>query len=182
MNLKTSNAFMEPVNWLERKFDFSFQENIFPVILERLWGTPLRLREKFKTIPLEIQALQPEGKWSILENIGHLTDLEVLWQTRLQDILTGKETMTAWDVTNAKTTQANHNAKTAAQLIAAFTAAREQTLGQLNSLNEEDLYKFALHPRLGTPMRIQDLFLFVAEHDDHHLAVITSLCKKALVK
>jgi hypothetical protein len=35
----------------------------------------------------------------------------------------------------------------------------------------------ALHPRLKTPMRIIDLFLFVAEHDDHHLARITELAR-----
>lgn len=172
---------MTPTKWIDRTFDFSFQENIFPLILERLWGTPLRLREKLSAIPIEIQLIQPDGKWSILENIGHLTDLEALWQMRLQDILHGKEVMTAWDVTNAKTTHANHNAKTAATLIAEFSAARNQTLAQLNSLQEEDIYKFALHPRLQTPMRIMDLFLFVAEHDDYHLATISSIYKTLII-
>jgi len=33
----------------------------------------------------------------------------------------------------------------------------------------------ALHPRLGTPLRLIDHALFVAEHDDHHLARIGGL-------
>lgn len=152
-----------------------------PTLMERLWGTPIRLQEKLKAIPIDIQPIQLNGKWSILEQIGHLTDLETLWQMRLQDILSGKEMMTVWDLTNEKTAQAKHNAKTAPTLIAAFTDSRNQTLALLNSLKEEDIYKFALHPRLLTPMRIMDLCLFVAEHDDHHLAVITSLHKQLTI-
>ena len=48
----------------------------------------------------------------------------------------------------------------------------------LEPLDEQQLIKSALHPRLKTPMRISDLFLFVAEHDDHHLAAVTALAKK----
>ena len=48
-------------------------------------------------------------------------------------------------------------------------------LEKLIELNEEDVYKTALHPRLEQPMRTMDLFLFVAEHDDHHLARITAI-------
>ncbi|MFN7115447.1 MAG: DinB family protein [Saprospiraceae bacterium] len=168
---------MTPTKWIDRQFEFNAQENILPVVVERLWGTPLRLHYKLKTIPLHIHLIQPEGKWSILEHIGHLTDLETLWQIRLQDILNHKEVMTPWDVTNAKTSEANHNSKTAETLIAEFTAARQSTLDQLSSLNEEDAYKSSLHPRLHTPMRLMDLCWFVAEHDDHHLANITTIYK-----
>jgi hypothetical protein len=44
-------------------------------------------------------------------------------------------------------------------------------------LKEEDVFKFSLHPRLKTPMRTIDLFTFVAEHDDHHLAKITEIVR-----
>lgn len=172
---------MTPTKWLERTFDFSFQKNMLPVVVERLWGTPIRLHKKLETIPLHIQTIQHKGKWSILEHIGHLTDLEMLWQVRLQDILNGEEIMTAWDVMNVKTTEAHHNARTAEVLIAEFTAARQSTLDQLNSLTEEEAYKSSLHPRLHTPMRVMDLFLFVAEHDDHHLAHITAIHKQLVI-
>jgi predicted short-subunit dehydrogenase-like oxidoreductase (DUF2520 family) len=33
----------------------------------------------------------------------------------------------------------------------------------------------SLHPRLKRPMRLIDLCFFVAEHDDHHLAIATRL-------
>jgi len=45
-------------------------------------------------------------------------------------------------------------------------------------ISEKEVFKYALHPRLKTPMRTMDLFLFVAEHDDHHLAQISKLNKQ----
>jgi len=37
---------MEQIKWFERKFEFSGTQNIFPSIVERLRGTPVRLRDK----------------------------------------------------------------------------------------------------------------------------------------
>ena len=52
---------------------------------------------------------------------------------------------------------------------------RSETIKRLRKLNEIAIYQTALHPRLKQPMRTMDLFLFVAEHDDHHLARITEI-------
>ncbi|HWJ27219.1 MAG TPA: hypothetical protein VNS32_11795, partial [Flavisolibacter sp.] len=73
---------MQQEKWFNRKFDFSSEQNIFPSIIERLSGTPTRLEEKFKSIPTDITTVKIEGTWTIKENLGHLTDLEPLWQAR----------------------------------------------------------------------------------------------------
>lgn len=70
---------MKQVNWFDRKFDFSNTQNIMPALIERLEGTPLRLQEKMKRINPSAYIIKPDGKWSILEHIGHLYDLEPLW-------------------------------------------------------------------------------------------------------
>jgi uncharacterized damage-inducible protein DinB len=168
---------MKQVNWFERKFDFSFQQNIFPSIIERLEGTSIRLQHKTAQIPSEYLIFKPDNKWSIKEHIGHLSDLEPIWQNRLSDILAGKEFLREADLTNSKTNLANHNSKNVSDLLDEFIKLREFTLEKLKTLTEEDIYKYALHPRLKTPMRTMDLFLFVAEHDDHHLAKITEINK-----
>src|SRR3989304_4800026 len=36
---------MELIKWVDRKFDFSFPAGVFPAILERLSGTPVRLEK-----------------------------------------------------------------------------------------------------------------------------------------
>jgi hypothetical protein len=41
----------------------------------------------------------------------------------------------------------------------------------------EDAARAARHPRLDRDLRLLDLCLFVAEHDDHHLAVIRALLR-----
>ncbi len=170
---------MEQIKWFDRTFDFSSRQNIFPGIVERLEGTPIRLRDKIGTVSAATAVWKPDGKWSIAENIGHLSDLEPLWQLRLQEVLAGKKEMTAADLQNSKTWQANHNLKSLSQLLEEFTALRSETLSLLSAIREEDVFKSALHPRLQTPMRILDLFLFTADHDDHHLAQITALKKSA---
>jgi len=168
---------MTKVKWFERRFDFSKDQNIFPSIMERLSGTPARLEEKFKSIPAEILETKVDNAWSIKENVGHLIDLEILWQGRLEDIKNGEIEMRPTDLANRKTDEANHNAKPIEKLLSDFREIRERTIALIENLDEETIFKSALHPRLKTPMRTMDLFLFVAEHDDHHLARITELVK-----
>jgi len=168
---------MEQVKWFDRKFDFTFEQNIFPSIIDRLEGTIVRLKYRVKNASAEILKNKPHGHWSVLENIGHLYDLEPLWQTRLQEILSGKEIMATADLSNTRTHQADHNKKSIDDLISQFVFIRNETLILLQQLGEKDIYKSSLHPRLKTPMRVMDLFLFVAEHDDHHLVTIKELIK-----
>jgi uncharacterized damage-inducible protein DinB len=165
------------IKWFERKFNFDFTQNIFPSIIERLAGTPARLEEKLSQISSDKLSKRLDNTWTIKENIGHLIDLEPLWQGRLEDILQGKVEMRPTDLQNTRTTQASHDAVPTEELLKGFRAIRKQTVDMLETLSEEQIFKSALHPRLKTPMRTIDLFLFVAEHDDHHLARVTELSR-----
>lgn len=178
----TQTVNMKQTKWFERKFDFSGSQHIFPALIERLAGTPARLEEKIKSISPAILEKKPNDTWSIKENIGHLTDLEPLWQGRLEDISNNKEEMRPTDLANTKTDQANHNSKPVEILLSEFREIRRQTLILLQDIDEDLILKSALHPRLKTPMRTIDLFLFVAEHDDHHLARITEISKTISLK
>ena len=168
---------MGQVKWFDRKFNFDATQNIFPSIIERLSGTPLRLEEKFRSIPAAILTEKVNNTWSIKENVGHLTDLEPLWQGRLEDIQNGEMELRPTDLQNTKTNLAHHNETSVGELLANFRLIRQQTLAMLELVDEETVFKSALHPRLKTPMRTMDLFLFVADHDDHHMARITELVK-----
>jgi uncharacterized damage-inducible protein DinB len=168
---------MKKTKWFDRKFDFENAQHSFPAILERLSGTPARLTEKLATIPVDIQSVKYNNTWSIKENIGHIIDLEPLWQGRLNDIINGAIELRPTDLMNAKTDEAGHNDKSIEELLSGFRAIRQQTLQLLEGLDEETIFKSALHPRLKTPMRTIDQFYFVAEHDDHHLARITELSR-----
>jgi len=168
---------MQQVKWFNRSFDFASDQNILPSIIERLAGIPARLEEKFKSIPNNILSVRIDGRWTIKENVGHLIDLEPLWQGRLDDILNGKTELRPTDLQNTKTTEANHDAVPIEKLLNDFRAIRNKTVQLLENITEEQVFMSALHPRLKTPLRIMDHFLFAAEHDDHHLARITELVK-----
>src|SRR3954470_22551859 len=130
---------MKQEKWFERDFNFSSDQNIFPSIIERLAGTPARLEEKFTSIPGDILTVRINGTWTIKENVGHLIDLEPLWQGRLEDILTGKTDLRATDLQNRQTTEANHNAMSAEVLLKRFRQIRKQTADLLQNLNEEQI-------------------------------------------
>ncbi|HEX9981264.1 MAG TPA: DinB family protein [Flavobacterium sp.] len=169
---------MKQVKWFDRKFNFSGTQNSFPGVIERLAGTPIRLEDKVKDLTETMMLYSEDGTWSIKENIGHLTDLEPLWQERLNDIVKDKGYLRAADLQNNRTHHADHNMKDVAELLADFRDVRQKTLTALAGLDDGAIFKSALHPRLNIPMRTIDLFLFVSEHDDHHLARISELINK----
>lgn len=168
---------MEQIKWFDRKFNFETEQNIFPSIIERLSGTPIRLEEKLKSIPLAILEDRINNSWSIKENVGHLIDLESLWTGRLEDIINNQSELRIADLLNTKTDLANHNDTPIENLLGSFREIREHTVSLLESTDKETVFRSSLHPRLKIPMRTMDIFLFVAEHDDHHLARITEIVK-----
>ncbi len=169
---------MKEPNWFERIFDFKFPAEYYPYVLERVRGTPARLEELIAGIDPDILTVQPDGEWSIQEHVGHLWDLEELHTSRLDDFDADKSTLTAADLTNKKTYDANHNAWSIAELLEAFRSVRKDFVARVEDLDEEAVQKSALHPRLQVPMRLVDLLYFTAEHDDHHLASITILARE----
>lgn len=159
-------------NWFERKFEFSFPVELYPDLCIRLRGTPARLEEMVRGCPSDRMVRAPQGKWSAQEHAGHLVDLEPLWMARVEDYLAGRGQLTAADLTNRRTHEANHNSRVVEGILADFRRARLGLVNRLDEL-EPDLFARTIpHPRLKVPMRMVDHLFFAAEHDDHHLAII----------
>lgn len=163
--------------WFDRKFHFDLPIETFPNIVERLRGTPARMEERVQLISPEILRRRNGDGWSIQEHVGHLLDLEPLWATRLDEFLSGASVLMAADLENRKTHEANHNNRPLAEILMAFRKARLEIVTRLDALDETHVVRIALHPRLAQPMNVLALAYFTAEHDDHHLAVITSLAR-----
>jgi uncharacterized damage-inducible protein DinB len=161
--------------WFERKFDFGFGIEIVPTLCNRLRGTPDRLDELLRGKGRDVLAAKPEGKWSAQEHGGHLLDLEALWLARVGDYEAGAIELTAADLTNRRTHDANHNARPLDEILRGFRAEREVLIKRVSGADASLLSRSIPHPRLKTPMRLVDHLYFVAEHDDHHLAQIEGL-------
>ncbi len=163
--------------WFDRKFELGIPPEALPPIIERLRGTPARMEERLKEVPHERLVSKPNGKWSIQEQAGHLLDLEELWFGRFEDFRNGLRELRPADLQNTKTNQANHNASELAAILREFRAARLIFVNAIEQVDNALITRTSLHPRLKRPMSITDHAFFVAEHDDHHLAVITALLR-----
>lgn len=165
--------------WFERKFSFDFPVGEYPDLIERLRGTPARVEELVRGLAPGVLTRRDGETWSIQENVGHLTDLEVLMAGRIDDFLAGKAVLRAADLTNRRTHEAGHNRLEITAVLAEFRAARGATVAKLERLAESDFGRVGLHPRLNAPMRLVDSMYFQASHDDYHLARISEL-KRAM--
>jgi len=90
----------------------------------------------------------------------------------VRDFVKGGVELTAADLKNQKTHDANHNARPLEEILADFRKARMSLMSELATMNPEQYSRTMLHPRLKQPMRLVDHLYFAAEHDDHHLARI----------
>jgi len=161
--------------WFERQFPTGLPATLFPVIVERLRGTPARVEERLGPLTAPVLTRRSGNTWSIQENAGHLLDLEPLWLARVEDLLTRRPEMTPADLTNRRTHEANHNATPLATLLRTFRQARAVLVRRLETVDVAALAYTAPHPRLHVPMNLVDHAFFVAEHDDYHLARMTEL-------
>ncbi|HEX9945447.1 MAG TPA: DinB family protein [Thermoanaerobaculia bacterium] len=166
------------LRWTDRRFTFDLPEGLFPVVVERLRGTPARIEDKVRGLSTDVLTRRDGDAWSIQEHIGHLLDLDELHAGRLDDFLAGAAVLRPADMTNRKTYEANHNTRPLADLLAAFRRERERFVARLDGWDESLVSLTALHPRLNQPMRVIDMAFFTAEHDDHHLARMTELARK----
>lgn len=161
--------------WIKRQFAFELPLGMYPNVVERLRGTPARLEDLTRSLTDEILSRRDGEKWSIKEQAGHLLDLEGLGMRRLDDFEARRETLTAADMENRKTHDANHNSATIENILTKFRKERMEFVHRLDAYDEAFVQRVALHPRLDVKIRVLDLAFFIAEHDDHHLAGISEL-------
>jgi hypothetical protein len=166
---------VERTEWIKRQFAFELPLGMYPNVVERVRGTPARLEDLTHSLTREILTRSDGDKWSIQEQAGHLLDLEGLGMSRLDDFEAGRETLSAADMGNRKTHDANHNADTMENILGALRKERMVFVRRLDAYDEALVQRMALHPRLKVRIRVLDLAFFIAEHDDHHLARISEL-------
>ena len=163
--------------WIERRFAFDLPLSMFPNVLERLRGTPARVEDRVTGLTAEQLRRRLADAWSIQETVGHLIKVEGLWLGRLDDFAAGLTELRPADMSNRRTEAADYNAQDAQEILAGFRTVRAEFVQRLEELPDEAVGRAAHHPRLDQPMRILDLMVFAAEHDDHHLARISEIIR-----
>ena len=156
--------------WIERQWSFTAPLGTFPAVLERLVGTPARAAALVAGVLEAVLEKRSNGKWSVKEHVGHLSDLHALDIQRIDEFVAGAAVLSAADMTNRRTEEGNHGATSIALVLQALHEQRQRLMLRLENLTEAEIGATAVHPRLGVKVRLIDWAQFVADHDDHHLA------------
>lgn len=172
--MTNTNELIRP-RWGDRVFHFVHPLWMIQEFAERLSGTPARIAELIQDLPQEVANHQFEGAWSIQQNIGHLSDVEELWQQRLVDLKAGRKDFTPADGAYFGERAKRHQDLTISQVLEDLRANRGEFVSQLRDASPELQMASCFHERLGCSMRLVDCAQFAAEHDDDHLLRIRFL-------
>jgi GNAT superfamily N-acetyltransferase len=164
---------MEKLAWFDRQMTFGFPIQMLPFFLERLEGTLIRVQAKVKGHPDEVLSAKHGEKWSVKQNIGHLSEVDGINNRRLDEMMSGAPVLSP----AVFEPQKDYNRMPIADVIDLFNFQRQRNLAKYHLLRENELGRSSLHPRLKVQMTPVDLAWFDAEHDDHHLVTINELLK-----
>lgn len=121
-------------------------------------------------------------KWCILELLGHLADVELVYSYRLRQMLADKNPVIAPIDQDEWARTLGYLQAAPAELIAQYGLNRHHNLRLLRKIGLDDLKKSAYHPERKAHMTVEELVLRLADHDTNHIAQIEDLKQKASKK
>ena len=114
-------------------------------------------------------------KWCVLEILGHLADVEIIYGYRLRQMLADAKPVIAPLDQNAWTSNLNYLDSPPSELVAFYGLGRHHNLRLLRSLKAVDLSKSAFHPEMQREMTVADLVESMGVHGVSHLQQIEKL-------
>ena len=118
-------------------------------------------------------------KWSILEILAHLADIEIVYAYRLRQMLADEKPVIAPIDQDAWAKHLDYLEAAAPELVAAYGLNRYQTVRLLRRLKVDDLSKAAFHPESKKDVTVAELVGMMSGHGTNHLAQIEKLKKEA---
>jgi carbonic anhydrase/acetyltransferase-like protein (isoleucine patch superfamily) len=149
--------------------------------LERLEIAPARLAQDLDGVPDDVLRKRPgEGRWSIAEVLGHLSDVEKdVFGARIARLLEAApgavpefdEPQGMAERNAAWTRERKWNEASVPAQLAAFAAARGANLARIESLGPDAWRRTGVHPERG-PVTLLEQIRRCAAHDLSHLRQI----------
>ena len=118
-------------------------------------------------------------KWCILEVLGHLADVEIVYAYRLRQMLADKKPVIAPMDQDDWARNLGYLDTPPAELIALYGLNRHANLRLLRRLKSADLEKSAFHPEIQKNVTVAHLIESIATHGANHLEQIERLKKQA---
>jgi hypothetical protein len=118
-------------------------------------------------------------KWCILEILGHLADVEIVYAHRFRQMLADNDPVIAPVDQNAWARSLDYLVTPAPQLVALYGLNRHHTVQLLRRLKAADLDKGAFHPELNRKVTVAELVESLSAHGADHLQQIDKLKRAA---
>lgn len=114
-------------------------------------------------------------KWCVLEVLGHLADVELVYGYRLRQMLADAKPVIAPLDQDAWARNLNYLNSPPSELVAFYGLGRHHNLRLLRSLKASDLSKSAFHPELQREISVAELVERIGGHGAGHLQQIEKL-------
>ena len=114
-------------------------------------------------------------KWCVLEILGHLADVEIVYGYRLRQMLADTKPVIAPLDQDAWARNLNYLDSPPSELVAFYGLGRHHNLRLLRNLKTSDLSKSAFHPEMQQEMNVADLVERMGGHGATHLQQIEKL-------
>jgi hypothetical protein len=114
-------------------------------------------------------------KWCVLEILGHLADVEIVYGYRLRQMLADTKPVIAPLDQDAWARNLNYLDSPPSELVEFYGLGRHHNLRLLRNLKASDLSKSAFHPEMQREMTVADLVERMGEHGATHLQEIEKL-------
>ena len=114
-------------------------------------------------------------KWCVLEILGHLADVEIIYAYRLRQMLADTKPVIAPLDQDAWARNLNYLDSPPSELVEFYGLGRHHNLRLLRNLKASDLSKSAFHPEMQREITVADLVERMAGHGAVHLQQIEKL-------
>ncbi len=141
---------------------------------------PKKLAAAVSGLPENVLGYKPApDKWCILEIVGHLADVEIIYAYRMRQMIADKKPVIAPIDQDDWARNLGYMQAAPAELVAQYGLNRHHNLRLLRRLKPEDLSRSAYHPEREANVDLEDMVQRLARHDANHLAQIERLKKEA---
>jgi len=142
--------------------------------------SPKQVAAAVSGLPDKVLRYKPApDKWCILEILGHLADVEIVYAYRLRQMLADNKPVIAPMDQNDWAQNLGYMQTPPAEMVALYGLNRHANLRLLRRLKPGDLEKSAFHPETQKNFSVADLIERMATHGATHLQQIDQLKRHA---
>jgi hypothetical protein len=142
--------------------------------------SPKQIAAAVSGLPDDVLRYKPApNKWCILEILGHLVDIEILYAYRMRQMLADKNPVIAPIDQDDWARNLGYMDTPVPEMVALYGLNRHHNLRLLRRVKAADLEKGAHHPELNQKITVAWIVEHIGEHGANHLGQIERLKKEA---